>query len=154
MTDLSLAAPRGAASTRSRPAILWPAILVAMAGAAAIGGGVVGRLAAVDPAAMEWQLALLLRFMAVVKGAMAAAALALALWRLRRPASDRLALGYAVAVAMMATAPGLIWSLGAIVPGAGAFHAGLILYLVLAWRDGAVPLPAARLSGRPRAARR
>jgi len=143
MTDLSLAdlpqaKPRGAASRLS-----WTAILCAAAISAGVAGVLLGRVAA-DPGSMEWQLVLLLRFMAAVKGAMALGALALAMWRLRRPASDRLALGYIVAVAAMAAAPGLIWSLGAIVPGAATFHAGLLFYLVLAWRDDAVPLPARR----------
>ena len=89
---------------------------------------------------MEWQLVFLLRFMALMKGAMVLGALGLTRWRLRRPASDRLAIGYAAALAAMAMAPGLIWSLAAIAPGAACFHAGLLLFLLLAWRDdGALP---------------
>ena len=97
---------------------------------------------------MEWQLVFLLRFMALVKGAMVLGALGLTQWRLRRAASDRLALGYAAALAAMAMAPGLIWSLAEIAPGAACFHAGLLLFLLLAWRDDAIVLPTRRTSTR------
>lgn len=143
MTDLPYLHARAAA-----PRLAWPAILYAAVGTAGVAGVaaglLAGRLAGHGPGDMEWQLALLLRFMAIVKGAMALGALALTQWRLRRPISPRLAAAYTVALAAMALAPGLIWSLAEIVPGAVAFHAGLLLFLVLAWRDGAVALPPRR----------
>ena len=117
------------------------ALLYAAVGGAGLAGLLVGRALESGSGDMEWQLVLLLRFMAVVKGAMVVGALALVQWRLRRPASARLALGYAAALTTMALAPGLIWSLAAIAPGAACFDAGLLLYLVLAWRDDAVALP-------------
>ena len=123
----------------------WPAILYAAVGAAGLAGFAAGRLAGAETGGMEWQLVFLLRFMAIVKGGMILGALALAQWRLRRPISAPLAAAYALALAAMALAPGLIWSLAEIVPGAAAFHAGLFAYLLLAWRDDAVQLPARRV---------
>ena len=146
MTDLSVSRAPALAPARTR--LPWPALLYAGVGAAGVAGVVAGRMAGGGSGGMEWQLTLLLRFMAVVKGAMVLGALGLTQWRLRRPASDALATGYVVALAAMAVAPGLIWSLAEIVPGAACFHAGFILYLVLAWRDGAVRLPQSSTSTR------
>ena len=142
MSDLTLPGSRaGAAAARRLP---WPALLYAAVGTAGVAGLLAGRLASADSGGMEWQLVLLLRFMALVKGAMVLGALGLTQWRLRRPVSSRLAAGYGLALAAMALAPGLIWSLAAIAPGAAAFHAGLLLFLVIAWRDEAVALPKVR----------
>ena len=140
MSDLSLSRTRVAARPRRLP---WPAILCAAVGTAGLAGVLTGRLASAETGGMEWQLVFLLRFMAAVKAGLVLGALGLAQWRLRRPASDRLAAGYGLALAAMAAAPGLIWSLSAIASGAACFHAGLLLYLVLAWRDEAV-LPKSR----------
>ena len=138
MTDLSVSSA-GASARMSRATLLY-----AVVGAAGVAGFAAGRWAGVEIGDMEWQLVFLLRFMALVKAAMVLGALGLTQWRLRRPASDRLALGYGAALAAMALAPGLIWSLAAIAPGAACFHAGLILFLVLAWRDEVIALPARR----------
>lgn len=94
--------------------------------------------------AMEWQLALLLRFMAVVKMAMVAGALGVAHWRLRDPGSAGTVLGLVAATALMAVAPGLIWSCRHIILGASCFHLGLLAYLVIAWRDGRGSWPVRR----------
>ena len=139
MSDLSVSHARPAAAHLSRAALLYAAV-----GAAGLGGFVAGRWAGSGSEGMQWQLVFLLHFMALVKGAMVLGALGLTQWRLRRPASDRLALGYGVALAAMALAPGLIWSLDAIALGAACFHAGLLLFLVLAWRDDVVALPTRR----------
>ena len=139
MSDLSVSHARPAVARLPRAGLLYAAV-----GAAGLGGLVAGRWVGSGGEGMEWQLVFLLRFMALVKGAMVLGALGLTQWRLRRPASDRLALGYGVALATMALAPGLIWSLAAIAPGAACFHAGLLAFLVLAWRDDAVALPTRR----------
>ena len=147
MTDLSqIHAP-----TARRPIIVprrkplpWPVLLYAGVAVAGTAGFVAGRATAGDASGMEWQLAVLLRFMAAVKGLMVLGALGLTQWRVRAPASGALALAYGAALALMAAGPGLIWSLSHIAVGAAAFHAGLLLYLVLAWRDGAVRLPTRR----------
>jgi len=75
--------------------VLLIAIFCAFLGvfaALALGSGT----AAADP-----ELTLLIRFMAVLKAGMALAGAALAAWRLRFPASSRLAGGYATGVALM-----------------------------------------------------
>lgn len=139
MSDLSVSPASSVGARVPREVLIYAAV-----GGAGLAGVLVGRWLQAGTGDMEWQLVLLLRFMAVVKGAMALAALALVQWRLRRPASTRLALGYAAALVPMILAPGLIWSLAAIAPGAALFHAGFILFLVLAWRDDAVALPSRR----------
>ena len=143
MTDLSYVRSL-AATSRQRRRVTWSVILYAavlFAGGAGIltaarGGGSSG--------AMEWQLTLLLRFMVLIKAAMVLGAVALAQWRLRASISDAMAIGLVAATATMALAPGLIWSMHHIILGAACFHAGLLAYLLLAWRDGSVRLPARR----------
>ena len=141
MSDLTLSPARAAAPGHRLPRA---ALLYAAVGTAGVAGYLAGRWASAETGGMEWQLVLLLRFMAAVKGAMVLGALGLTQWRLRRPISNGLAAGYGLALAAMAAAPGLIWSLAEIAPGAACFHAGLLAYLVLAWRDDAVRLPTRR----------
>lgn len=112
--------------------------------AAGATGVLAGRAMGGDAAAYESHLLLLLRFMAAMKLGGVLLAAGLLHWRLIRPIAPRLAAAYAGSLVAMAAATGLIWSLGSIVLGAILFHAGLIAYLVLAWRDDAV-----RLSGTP-----
>lgn len=92
---------------------------------------------AVDP-----ELTLLLRLMALLKLVMAACGALLIDWRLRHAASAHLHAGYLASTAMMAVSPGLIWFGAHLIAAAAVFHAGLILGLMLALRDGRV------LSGR------
>jgi hypothetical protein len=65
-----------------------------------------------------------------------AAAVWLIGWRLRHPCDPRLALGYSLAVALMAPAPGLVWFMIGLIPASVLFHTGLILGLILAFGDG------------------
>lgn len=139
MTDLpflrSVAAP-----ARARLPIAAPLLLYAAVGTAAVGGLLVGRAVSGDIGGYEDKLVLLLRFMAAMKTAGVVAAALLVHWRLSRPIAPRLALGYGAALVLMAAAPGLIWSLAHVGLAAGLFHAGLLAFLVLAWRDdGALP---------------
>jgi hypothetical protein len=97
-------------------------------------------LLATGPALVDPELVMLLRFMAVLKAAMAIGALVLVAWRLRRPAGPALAASGIASVAFMAAGAGLIWSLGHVALGAVLFHAGLFTLLVAAWRDG-LPWP-------------
>ena len=131
MTDMSLL--RRSTGLRVRPS--WPVALCASSGAALLAGVTIGHAPAADLGITEDKLLLLLRFMAVMKLATAVAALLLARWRLTRPIAPALALGYCAAVTLMALAPGLIWSLAHIALAAGVFHAGLLAFLVMAWRD-------------------
>jgi len=114
---------------------LSPALLVWGIGGAA---GLVGLLIALRSAAppMDAQLVPLLRFMAVIKGAMAVGAAALAQWRLQGEAGPWLKWSLLGATALMMVAPGVIWGLNHIVLGALLFHAGLVVFLVAAARDG------------------
>ncbi len=116
-----------------RPILLLIAALAAVAGILAAPTLMAERSAAANAADAE--LTMLLRCMAVIKAAMALAAVALAEWRLRYPATSRLAVSYVIAAALMAAGPGLIWHMATIVEGAAVFHAGLAMLLVLAWLD-------------------
>ena len=76
--------------------------------------------------------------MAACKAAGVVGAAALLAWRLGRPLGTGAFVGYVAALGLMAAAPGMIWSLGLIAPGALVFHAGLLTFLVLAARDDGV----------------
>ncbi len=121
------------------------------------GGLVLGSIAAAlvansvsNPGALtgvEHPLVVLLRGMAVLKGAAALAAMGLAAWRFGRPVSSEAALGYGVGVWSLVAASVLIWNLSAILVAAAIFHVGLFGLLLLAWREGLAewrPLGAAR----------
>ena len=108
---------------------VFAAAAILLAAAAAL---LAPQVVAADPS-----LGLLLRFLAMLKGAMALAATALLLWRLQRPVSPRLALAGTAATCAMAMAAGLIWRLQ-VIPGAVLFHAGLLLFAWMAWADGLV----------------
>ena len=72
------------------------------------------------------ELATLLRFMAVVKAAMALGAAALVGWRMGWPVGPAAALGYIAGASSMAAGAGLIWQLGHIGTGALLVHGGLV----------------------------
>ena len=135
MTDL-VALPSSVAHVRRRPS--RTAILAGTLVAAFVAGAVLGRAHAADASGFEAPLVLLLRFMAACKATGVIGAAALVVWRLGRPLSTAAFAGYGGALALMAAAPGLIWSLGLIAPGALLFHAGLLTFLVLVARDDGV----------------
>ena len=83
------------------------------------------------------ELATLLRFMAVVKAAMALGASALLTWRLGGPVRAATGLGYIAGTSSMAAGAGLIWQLGHIGAGALLVHGGLVALAGLAWLDRA-----------------
>lgn len=135
MTDFA-ALPASAARVPRRPS---RAAIVAGAGVVAfLAGAALGRAHAADASGFESTLVLLLRFMAACKAAGVVGAAALLAWRLRQPLGTVAFVGYVTALALMAAAPGMIWSLGLIAPGALVFHAGLLTFLVLAARDDGV----------------
>jgi hypothetical protein len=112
-----------------------PALLVwGIAGAAGFLGLLLGLQS--PPPRMDAELVPLLRFMAVLKVGMAAGAAALVQWRLQGDAGPGLRWSLLGATALMMAAPGLIWQLNHIVLGALLFHAGLVVFLVAAARDG------------------
>lgn len=144
MTDLRYVPSTIDSARRDAARFSWPALLYAGVVTGGVTGLVVGRMAGGDTEGMERQLVFLPRFMAAVKGLMVLCVLGLTQWRLRQPAGEALTLAYGLSLALMAAAPGLIWSLAHIALGAACFHAGLVLFLVLAWRDGAARLPTRR----------
>lgn len=81
------------------------------------------------------ELILLLRFMAVVKAALALAALGVSLWRLGHPASPVPALGYSFAPALMCAAPIVIWQMAHVAAGAALFQAGFAMLLLALYAD-------------------
>jgi hypothetical protein len=114
--------------------VRYRAVLAASVLALGLGGFVVGYLLR-SPGALEPDLARLLRLMALVKLGMVVGATWLVVWRLSSPCGPNFAGGYGVAVALMTTAPGLIWFTSHPIVAFGLFHAGLVLGLVLAFRD-------------------
>jgi len=98
-----------------------------------------GPLALFEPAA-HWAddpaLFDLLRGMAILKGMLAAIALATVWWRLGRELPPRLAAIYVGGVYVLVLATGLIWQLTAIPAASGLFHFATIALLIAAWRDG------------------
>ena len=141
MTDLA-ALPSSAVRARRNPS--RAAILAATLATAFVAGAALGHAHAADAAGFEGALVMLLRFMAVCKAAGVVGATALVFWRLGRPLGTAAFAGCVVALALMAVAPGLIWSLGLIAPGAVMFHAGFLTLLVLAARDDGVAIASKR----------
>ncbi len=80
-------------------------------------------------------LARLLRCMALIKGAIAAAALGAAWWRSGWPISPARAASYVLGSSMLAGSAMLIWQLTLIALAAMLFHAALLGMLLVAWRD-------------------
>ena len=111
----------------------WPLVLAV----AVLGAAVVALLTNADPSAADPELLVLLRFMAVVKAAMAMVAMALVAWRLNGPVRPATALIYVAAVSSMAAGAGLIWQLEHVAAGAVMVHGGLVAAAVLAWFDRA-----------------
>ncbi len=107
-----------------------PSLAAAVLGAAAL--ALATQAGPHDP-----ELATLLRFMAVVKAAMALGAAVLVGWRFGSPVRPTAALGYVAGASSMAGGAGLIWQLGHIGTGALLVHGGLLALAGLAWLDRA-----------------
>jgi len=122
---------------RSRPALV--VILLVIAGAAIVGHAVTDREASAAAVAHAGpDLVALLRGMAVIKLLFAAAATSAVLWRLAAaPIRATQLLPYAAACAAMAAGPGLIWHMEFVRTGAALLHGGLLVSLLLVWRDPA-----------------
>lgn len=100
------------------------------AGAIALWFGNPAAYLAADP-----ELARLLRGMALIKAGLVVGAIALLLWRLRRPVTVRTTCVYLIGTWWMAGASMLIWQLTLIPLAAITFHVGELSMLVAAWRD-------------------
>lgn len=85
-----------------------------------------------DPA-----LTRLLRAMALIKAGMAAGVVGAIFWRLGAVASPLALVAYAVASAAMASGPVLIWGMTNLVSGALLLHVGLVMGVLVLWRDPA-----------------
>ncbi len=81
------------------------------------------------------ELATLLRGMAMLKAGFAALALAAVWWRLGRTITTPRLLAYASGAWLMTVGATLIWQLAFIPAASALFHGGILLLLVLAWRD-------------------
>ena len=110
---------------------IWRPVLAA----GVLGAAGTALLTGADPSAADPELLVLLRFMAIVKAAMALGAAALVAWRLGGPVRPATGLGYVVGVSSMAAGAGLIWQLGHIGAGAVLVHGGLAALIAVAWLD-------------------
>ncbi len=128
---------RGARGSRTAPVV---AMVVLIAAAAVVGFAVTNSqtsTAAVAQAGVD--LVRLMRGMALIKLSMAAVAGAAVLWRLSAaPIRAGWFAAYAVACAAMAAGPGLLWHMDAVRTGAALLHGGLLVAVILVWRDPAV----------------
>ena len=102
-----------------------------------LGAAVTAVLTGIDPSAADPELLVLLRFMAVVKAAMALGAAALVAWRMGWPVRPATAVGYILATSSMAAGAGLIWQLGHVGAGAVLVHGGLAALIAVTWQDRA-----------------
>ncbi|MCG6206418.1 hypothetical protein LPW26_17355 [Rhodopseudomonas sp. HC1] len=130
--SVSSAAPQRAHALSAHRAV---ALIVAAAamGVAVLSSWPDARDLAVQPTDAE--LIMLLRFMAVVKAALALAALGVSAWRLGHPASPALTLGYTLAPALMVAAPIVIWQMAHVALGAALFHGGFVVVLLALYAD-------------------
>lgn len=132
MSDASISEARPHARLRWRPALAF----------AVLGAGATGLT--IQGGSSDAELAVLLRFMAVIKAAMALGAAALVGWRLAWPVRNAIGFGYIAATAATAFGSGLIWQLGHVGAGAALVHGGLAALAGLAWIDRAAWEVAAR----------
>ena len=136
--DAARPARRRVSGSAVRRAALAVAVAAAVAAAHFLAdGAALAQAVAADP-----ELARLLRAMALIKGAMAVAAVWLADRLLRERLGAGLAAGLVLAVAAMAAAPVLMWHVASVGAGAVLFHAGMVLLLVLGWRPAEARLAA------------
>lgn len=109
---------------------------VLLTGALLVFTGALALSAVLPRAAVDAELALLLRFMATVKGALALLALGLAAWRLGRQASPALAFVYCLGVWGMLASAVLVWQFTRLGLAAGSFHFWALALLFTAMLDG------------------
>ncbi|MCG5493881.1 hypothetical protein LRB11_07180 [Ectothiorhodospira haloalkaliphila] len=106
----------------------WLAALAAVIAALTLG----------DPAAHlagETDTSGLLRGFAMLKGVITLVALLLLSWRLLWPVPRFLLVGYVLAIVSMAGAAAMVWQLSYLGLVSIFFHGGLILLLLMAWKD-------------------
>jgi hypothetical protein len=141
-----LVTPRAARAGGTAGRVL-PTLLVG--GCLAVAAGVIWAAPALGaaPAALDAELARLLRAMAVIKGVLAALGVGALAWRVRRPVSPLLGAAYVAGAWVAAGATAAMWSLVALGAVAVVLHGAGALLLLLAWRDADF-IPAAPAPGR------
>lgn len=135
MDHAATSAPAARGSLEAARAV-WRYRLVgvlAVLGAAAATWTVTAPLTAA--ADMEPELRRLLRSMVLIKGALAAPVVAFVFWRLARPVSPPLALGYVLVLALLPAALVWLWSLHGLPLAALSFYAALGALLGVARAD-------------------
>ena len=101
-----------------------------------VAGFAAGVLLGGGPGAQDPALLAVIRFMAVLRSAMALGVAAGAAWRLSwHPGGP--AVGYAAACFLMAAGVWPIWAGGSALLGAALVNGGLLLAVTVAWRDRA-----------------
>ncbi len=114
----------------------WDVTGAQMAIGAAVSAGLAfGFVLAAGPSLSDPALMTLLRFMAVMKAALALAASGALLWRLRRTVRPGVALAYAMAAGCLMAGPMPIWAGTHVALGAVLVHGGLVVGALTAWRD-------------------
>ena len=108
---------------------LMAGLLVAVAAALIVSRGAAAY-------AGDAELALLLRFMGLIKLVMAAAAAGVLAWRLKSPLNRRLRLVASVACWCLAMGATLITSLAYLIPALALFHVGLLSLIAFAFLEG------------------
>ena len=125
--------------------VSYRTVLLAVVAAAAVAGFALadGASAAATQAA-DGEMIRLLRMMAVLKIAFVAGAAWLVDWRLRQPVGAPAAAAYLAGLGLMAVGPGLIWNLQHLILGAVLLHTGVVLLIMLAWKDEGLRFPLRR----------
>jgi hypothetical protein len=130
------AEPAGEAGRHRRGrAVLIAGLIAAVAGGLWLGGHA-GAMQSSPAFSGEPALALLLRFMGLVKLGVAAGATALLYWRLRYPMTAPVRRVAIISTWCLAAGAAMLVQLAYLVPAALVFHLGLAALLILAWREG------------------
>ena len=143
MTSIASPATAPTGTATLSPAIARALLLLVTAASLAAGLLATGTQAEASAIALAGaDLTHLLRAMALLKVAMAVGMAAAVLWRFASPVTLAWWTPYALACAGMAAGPGLIWQMEYVRTGALLLHTGLLVALILLWRD---PTISARL---------
>jgi hypothetical protein len=127
------AAPRAAAFSPAMARGLLLMVVAAAVAASAIAAAAPASSAAAAHAGVD--LTRLLRFMALLKAAIAVTAAAAVFWRLGAAITLPWFAAYAAACGAMAAGPGVIWAIVHVGLGAVLLHGGLFAVILLLWRD-------------------
>jgi len=133
ISTVPVTAPRAAVFSPAMARGILLLVIAAAAAAGAIDAAAPASSVAVAHAGAD--LTRLLRFMAVLKAAIAVTAAAVVFWRLGAAITLPWFAAYAAACAAMAAGPGVIWAMVHVGLGAVLLHGGLLAVILLLWRD-------------------